>query len=335
MKKVYLMIAVMLVSSVAFSQIFAGKAVVSGTKQLPEMSFSNPKTPTDTAGVTAGWLPTFAQSGTVTTITYTGGGYVYGNNADGVDECAQGYVYTGSIGIEGCLMLFCAKWESGANSNLVVKAWSMSTTPGAVNDPANTIGPKTMLQSVNLPIADADTNFGYYTYVAFPAVAGTTNDFCCSVDFSALTANGDTAGLFGDTDGDAAQLDYAFHKYNGTWYVSDYAFSGLDYNIAIFPIVDINYVGIESPNYFYGMKSNAYPSPASQDLTIEYALENNSEVSIEIVDIRGNIVTTIEEGSQAAGLHKVVYNVNDLASGQYFYSIIANGNRLTKKFVVE
>lgn len=331
MKKLYVLFALLLVTSVAFSQIAKDKAVLSN--KMPVPAYMMTKTVTDTAGWSLNFIPEFAASGSVYIYTYTGGGYVFGNNIDGLDQSAQGYIYSGSLGIEGTLLWFGEKYESGSNSTLTVTAYALDAL--ATNDPSNTTGPGTSLGSATLTMSQVDTVWPNLTWVPFASVLPSTGDFACGVDFSALTANGDTAGLLCDEDGDASQLDYAFSMYQGSWYVTDYAFGGLDVNIAIFPVVDVNYVGINDDNFFYGMQSNSYPNPASNNMTIEYALENNTDVTIEIIGSNGAMIEQMEQGNMNAGVHNIDYNVSNLQSGHYFFSIHANGQRLIKSFIVE
>lgn len=331
MKKLYVLFALLLASSFAFSQIAADKAVIVKKMTVPaEMST---KTPTDTCGWSMNFIPQFAVGGQVYIMGYNGGGYVFGNNIDGVDGCVQGYVYSGYLGIEGVLLWFGAKYESGANSTMTVSAYALNGT--ATNDPSNTTGPGTVLGTASLTMSQADTTWPNWTWVPFASVLPSSGDFGVGVDFSALTANGDTAGLLCDEEGEASQLDYAFHRYNNQWYVTDYAFGGLDRNIAIFPVVDINYVGINDDNYFYGMQSNCYPNPAVDNMTIEYALESNADVTIEIITGNGKVISEINEGSKNAGLHSYQLNVSNLSAGHYFFSIKANGHRLIKSFMVD
>lgn len=80
---------------------------------------------------------------------------------------------------------------------------------------------------------------------------------------------------------------------------------------------------------------NAYPNPANNSTTITYSLNKSGNVNIVITDIMGRTVKTMEQGSQVAGTS---YNVNlstsDLANGTYFYTLSVDGERQTKKFVV-
>lgn len=80
---------------------------------------------------------------------------------------------------------------------------------------------------------------------------------------------------------------------------------------------------------------NAYPNPSNGETTISYSLNKSGNVNIVITDMMGRTVKTINQGNQVAGTS---YNVNlstsDLANGTYFYTLSVNGEKQTKKLVV-
>jgi len=331
MKKWLSVVVILAVASAVFAQQFAGKAEVVKKMQFP--AHSNSKTPTDTCGFSDYFVPKFAPSQQVFLYSYTGGGYVFGNNKDHLDVCAQGYMYNGSVGIEACAFLFGAKYQNNANTPITIKAYKLDGQAQNQNGP--TTGPGTLLGQTTITMSQVDTTWPNLTIATFPTVLGVYGDFCVAADFSQLSPAGDTVGLVCDKNGDANQLDYAFHQYQGTWYVTDYAFGGLDVDVAIFPIVDRNYVGMNDQNSFYGIRSNSYPNPAKDNMTIEYALDNSTHVTVEIFDANGKLIREYKQGKQDAGKYSLNVNVSNLQSGKYYFSIKANGTRLMKSFVVE
>ncbi len=76
------------------------------------------------------------------------------------------------------------------------------------------------------------------------------------------------------------------------------------------------------------------PNPATDISTIAYELVSSENVQFEVYDLTGKIVMTINEGSRPAGVNSIVLNTEDLNSGIYYYSIIIDGDRLTKKMIV-
>ncbi|MEN8958426.1 MAG: T9SS type A sorting domain-containing protein [Flavobacteriales bacterium] len=77
-----------------------------------------------------------------------------------------------------------------------------------------------------------------------------------------------------------------------------------------------------------------YPNPASGITTISYSLENESSALIEMIDITGKKVFTSVQGKRNPGNYSLEINTADLNSGIYFYSLIVNGDRITKKMIV-
>ncbi len=314
-------------------------------------------TSTDTAGWTQSWnfAPTFSElSGEILSLEYPGGGWLYGNNADGHNECAQGFMNINqtTFVVEEVLLLFTGKTVTSfdPSAKCVVKLYSMAAnkahnTDGAGGEALNSPGPNQLLASVDYYIDDIDTNFGYWNIIELPVpvfINGT--DFAVAVDFSHMNAKGDTAGLLSDSYADADGLDYAFHKIQNEWYVTDYFFSqsgtdDFDNNIAIFAVIDDHFEppppGMPEQKFFNGMKlGQNEPNPMNGKTVIQYELEKYStNVELELFDIHGRKIIVVNEGQQTEGLHTIIIE-ETLPAGTYYYSLKANGNRLTKKMVV-
>ena len=99
------------------------------------------------------------------------------------------------------------------------------------------------------------------------------------------------------------------------------AFGSLSY-LASFDVLDL----IPVPLVFE-LKNN-YPNPFNPTTTIEYALPHTELVRIDIVNVLGQIVTTLVNGEVQAGFHTVVWNGKNtlgspVASGIYLYKIKA------------
>jgi 5'-nucleotidase/UDP-sugar diphosphatase len=77
-----------------------------------------------------------------------------------------------------------------------------------------------------------------------------------------------------------------------------------------------------------------YPNPFNPSTTIQYTLSQQENVRLVVYDILGKEVKTLVNESQAPGTHKVVFNAGNLASGIYFYSIIAGSFHQIKKMML-
>ncbi|MBS1494842.1 MAG: T9SS type A sorting domain-containing protein [Bacteroidetes bacterium] len=76
--------------------------------------------------------------------------------------------------------------------------------------------------------------------------------------------------------------------------------------------------------------SQNYPNPFNPSTKINYDLPFDSKVSIKLFDMTGREVAVIVSGLQSAGYYTVQFNGSNLASGVYFYNIIAEGGNAAK-----
>jgi hypothetical protein len=77
------------------------------------------------------------------------------------------------------------------------------------------------------------------------------------------------------------------------------------------------------------------PNPANGTTQFRFEMLQARKVSLEIRDLQGRIIDVIERGQLAAGEHQVQYDVTALNAGIYTYTLVADGMRMTKKFIVQ
>lgn len=77
-----------------------------------------------------------------------------------------------------------------------------------------------------------------------------------------------------------------------------------------------------------------YPNPFNGMTVISYSLPGFSHVKIEIYDILGRKLTSLLDMPQAAGMHQITWNANDLPSGIYFYKLQAGDISKSKKTIL-
>ena len=83
----------------------------------------------------------------------------------------------------------------------------------------------------------------------------------------------------------------------------------------------------------FELKQN-YPNPFNPTTTIEYSLKNSSHITITVYNVLGEVITTLVNSKQTAGVHKVKFDANNLTSGVYFYKISSKGFSQIKKMVL-
>lgn len=79
--------------------------------------------------------------------------------------------------------------------------------------------------------------------------------------------------------------------------------------------------------------ASIYPNPSSTNSTVEFSLVNASEVSVEVVDLTGKVVKTINAGKLNAGTNQLDLNVANFEAGIYYVNILTNGTKVSQKFV--
>jgi hypothetical protein len=77
-----------------------------------------------------------------------------------------------------------------------------------------------------------------------------------------------------------------------------------------------------------------YPNPFNPTTTISYALPKQSHVSVKVFNTLGQEVASLVDEVQDEGVKNVEFNASNLASGVYFYRIVAGDYVESKKLVL-
>jgi len=329
MKKVYTLLAMVLITSMTFAQIMKPVGTLEMDKsQLHSVQFSpmvsNVKTVSDTIGLND-----------YTLLLATDQFYYNGVSMFGPGNSMGGFVSSpeissASFSCEGILFRIYDKEAapgSTLDSKIYIKAgfWDADTVP-------------TVLATDSITFADLDTttaNDGWNTKLFSSPVAFTdvTRPFAM-LDWRATSEVGDTIlgllfdGSFGELDG------LCYVKVNGTWglyfLMPPYSF------FEAWIIADVSTGITGSDNFIGGIQlSQNYPNPSANGITvINYALNQNFDnVTLELMDINGKLIETVNEGSKVIGNYTIQLQ-NHLAAGTYIYSLKADGFRFTKKMIV-
>ncbi len=123
--------------------------------------------------------------------------------------------------------------------------------------------------------------------------------------------------------------NYTFEDRKLTTGKYNYRLKQVDYNgnFEYFNLAGLIEIGVPKK---YDVSQN-YPNPFNPTTKIDIDLPYDSKVSMKLYDISGREVMTLLNETKTAGYYTVQMNGVNLASGMYFYRIIAEGN--SQKFV--
>ena len=79
---------------------------------------------------------------------------------------------------------------------------------------------------------------------------------------------------------------------------------------------------------------DAYPNPFNSQTTIQFGLQDDGYVRLEIFNVLGQEVANLVDGDLKAGSHRYSWNATDAASGIYFYRLEMNGQMQQNKLIL-
>lgn len=131
----------------------------------------------------------------------------------------------------------------------------------------------------------------------------------------------------------SVRYDMNANGWNGyfipTWaWTTPYAY---EHHIISFLLDDV--VGVEE-NGTNVTLGTAFPNPSNGNSYIDYTLKADADVVLNVTDVTGKVVMTINEGNMQTGNHRVEMNTTNLAAGTYFVNIVAGNATATSKLVV-
>ncbi|MFY9452291.1 MAG: T9SS type A sorting domain-containing protein, partial [Bacteroidales bacterium] len=195
-------------------------------------------------------------------------------------------------------------------------------------------------------INDLDTSSyadpSLWQYFPFTNPVYISSDFCIVADFSVLRSSQDTDVLVWDAIGNVLGMGFSqvcSDPNTYYWYACNYFFSfgsggTLDANMSLFLIVEKG-SDVNSNSYFQGMQLTFPNLTSDPELIVQFALQNASNTSIDIISVNGQLVRSIDLGMKEAGSHHTTIDISNLQSGMYFVSLNSQGSRLIKKLVIE
>ncbi|MFI5211695.1 MAG: T9SS type A sorting domain-containing protein, partial [Ignavibacteria bacterium] len=88
----------------------------------------------------------------------------------------------------------------------------------------------------------------------------------------------------------------------------------------------------ETPGSFE-LKQN-FPNPFNPSTIINYSVPKEGEISLEVFDISGRMISTLVNEVKQAGNYKYDFNAGSLSTGVYFYKLTGDGFTSTRKMIL-
>jgi hypothetical protein len=80
--------------------------------------------------------------------------------------------------------------------------------------------------------------------------------------------------------------------------------------------------------------SQNFPNPFNAKTSLSFGLPEANEVTINIYNVAGQLVESMDQGYLNAGHHSIVWDASDVASGIYFYKVSAGDNNEIMKMTL-
>lgn len=97
-----------------------------------------------------------------------------------------------------------------------------------------------------------------------------------------------------------------------------------------------NDTAVENENIPFNIEFSNYPNPFNPSTTIEFSIQNNSQVDLSIYNIKGQKIKTLTNNEFQKGSHSIIWNGDDefgnsVGSGIYYYKLKVNGKNVSTK----
>jgi hypothetical protein len=366
MKNILILTIALTLSGSSFAQKNTGWKEEQMTCFAPQNIFSfnnNPAARTTAAGDTF-TLKHLLSTDTITIYKNDSGGYATGTNFWGDKAFAERYDFNGtdsSVRVLGLLAMFAGRVNPASTQTVSFNVWDQSGHVAISNGLYYNGFPANILTSQTVPVTQLGIGVNVDTMKQFWFTTPTdllSSSFFIgySINYNYQTLNGDTIGLAGSKNGHRTpaynytlvyntsvydttldtmvNVQNATLQYDNRWYDNYTQNDSIKNNLAIFPIVVI-----EAAAGLNGVTKNDftlfgnYPNPAGNQTTVKYALTSHTDISLQIMDMAGRTISTIQQANQAPGTHTIDVPTGNLAVGDYLYLIrTTQGTGMAGKF---
>ncbi|MEQ8324802.1 MAG: T9SS type A sorting domain-containing protein [Vicingaceae bacterium] len=95
------------------------------------------------------------------------------------------------------------------------------------------------------------------------------------------------------------------------------------------------FIGLEKVASGISKLKQNYPNPFGEVTHIDYSLDHASQVIFEIRDVLGKVIVSKNQGQKNIGNHQIIFDGSSLSEGIYYYSLMTEHGRLSRKMVIK
>ncbi|HNQ61520.1 MAG TPA: T9SS type A sorting domain-containing protein, partial [Bacteroidia bacterium] len=81
--------------------------------------------------------------------------------------------------------------------------------------------------------------------------------------------------------------------------------------------------------------SQNYPNPVIGATAFNVSLTERSDITVQVTDLIGKVVYSTSRTNAASGIHTIQFSTSNWNDGIYFYTVQAQGQKITKQIVVQ
>lgn len=277
-------------------------------------------------------------------ITPNDTGYLFGTNVYGDSAFAEMYDFTwgtdSTVSVLGLLSYWGGSVNPASTDSVTFHVWGIDSTKYQLDTniyAGNFPGASMGSQKVALTALNIGSNQLATTWFDAP-VAGINSNFYVGYSYSydPTSLNGDTITLRStpngkgsgtgqydvDNNGDTLLITRnAVMETDGYWYdvYNDYSYN---VNLSIVPIFKL-----QQATAIHGIGNSglaltgSVPNPAANSTSISFTLQQGANVTIQLADLNGKILSTQEQRGLNPGSHSVSISLAQYPSGNYIYII--------------
>ena len=277
------------------------------------------------------------------------GGYIVGTNGYGDLSKAQQFLLDAPTLVEEVLL-----WVGAASAASGSPSSTYAVNVYALNGPGTTLSssavgdypfaPGTILGTVNLSPADADTTFEpgvgpQFTVAQFPSPIWVGTEFAAGINVGNLAPQ-DTIALLSTFDGNVEFGEFLWEQWDdGRWFTMPAAGWGggsFDVDACIFVVIDNSTIGIDEIGSMNNMRMSFLNGNISQGtVLLGYDVVQPGRMNMIVHNSKGQVMFERALGTQGIGNYTIDFSTEGWASGQYYVTLTNNGLPLTKKMAVQ